>query len=49
MDEPRKVEPVIPCMYVYKEKIPSDGSIYKLKLRIVVIRDLINKDMIRYN
>ena len=29
-------EPVTPCMDVYKSKIQSDGSIDKLKLRIVV-------------
>ena len=29
-------EPVTPCMDVYKAKIQSDGSLDKLKLRIVV-------------
>ena len=29
-------EPVTPCMDVYKSKIQSDGSLDKLKLRIVV-------------
>ena len=33
-------------MYVYKEKIQSDGSIDKLKLRIVVRGDLQNKEMV---
>ena len=33
-------------MNVYKEKIQSDGSLDKLKLRIVVIRDLQNKEMV---
>ena len=34
-----KDEPVNPCMDVYKAKIQSDGSLDKLKLRIVVRRD----------
>ena len=34
---------------VYKEKIQSDGSIDKLKLRIVVIGDLQNKELVRDN
>ena len=33
-------EPVTPCMDVYKAKIKSDGSLDKLKLRIVVREDL---------
>ena len=33
-------------MDVYKAKIQSDGSLDKLKLRIVVRRDLQNKDMV---
>ena len=36
-------EPVTPCMDVYKAKIQSDGSLDKLKLRIVVRGDLQNK------
>ena len=32
-------EPVTPCMDVYKAKIQSDGSLDKLKLRIVVRGD----------
>ena len=39
-------EPVTPCMDVYKAKIQSDGSIEKLKLRIVVRGDLQNKEMV---
>ena len=35
-------EHVTPCMDVYKEKIQSDGSLDKLKLRIVVRGDLQN-------
>ena len=33
-------------MDVYKAKIQSDGSLDKLKLRIVVRRDLQNKEMV---
>ena len=36
MDNPKKGDPMIPHMDVYKAKIQSDGSINKLKLRIVV-------------
>ena len=39
-------EPVTPCMDVYKASIQSDGSLDKLKLRIVVRRDLRNKEMV---
>ena len=35
-----------PCIDVYKEKIQSDGSLDKLKLRIVVRGDLQNKEMV---
>ena len=35
--------PVTPCMDVYKAKIHSDGSLDKLKLRIVVREDFQNK------
>ena len=34
------------CMDFYKAKIQSDGSIDKLKLRILVRGDLNNKDLI---
>ena len=40
------MEPVTPCMDVYKAKIQSDGSLDKLKLGIVVRGDLQNKDII---
>ena len=39
-------EPVTLCMDVYKAKIQSDGSLDKLKLRIVVRGDLQNKEMV---
>ena len=35
-----KSEPVTPCMDVYKVRIQSDGSLDKVKLRIVVTGDL---------
>ena len=38
--DPEKGGPVTPCMDVYKTKIQSDGSIDKLKLIILVRRDL---------
>ena len=41
--DPEKYEPVNPGLGVYKADIQSDGSLDKLKLRIVVIGDLQNK------
>ena len=35
-------KPVTPCMDVYKAKIESDGSLDKLKMRIMVRGDLQN-------
>ena len=46
IEDPKDAEPVTPCMYVYKAKIQSDGSMDKLKLRIVVRGDLQNKEMV---
>ena len=46
IEDPKYGEPVTPCMYVYKAKIESDGSLDKLKLRIVVRGDLKNKEMV---
>ena len=46
IEDPKDGEPVTPCMDVYKEKIQSDGSLDKLKLRIVVRGDLQNKEMV---
>ena len=46
IEDPKHDEPVTPCMDVYKAKIQSDGSLDKLKLRIVVRGDLQNKEMI---
>ena len=43
IEYPKDGETVTPCMDVYKEKIQSDGSLDKLKLRIVVRGDLQNK------
>ena len=41
-----KDDPVAPCMNVYKAIIQSDGSLDKLKLRIVVRGELKNKDLV---
>ena len=46
IEDPKDGEPVTPCMDGYKAKIQSDGSLDKLKLRIVVRGDLQNKEMI---
>ena len=46
IEDPKDGEPVTPCMDVYKEKNQLDGSLDKLKLRIVVRGDLQNKEMI---
>ena len=45
IEDPNESEPVTPCMDVYKAKIQSDGSLDKLKFRIVVRGDLQNKEM----
>ena len=46
--EPENGETVTPCMDVYKDKIQSDGSLYNLKLIIVVRVDLQNKELVGY-
>ena len=46
IEDKNEGEPVTPCMDVYKSKIQSDGSLDKLKLRIVVRGDLQNKEMV---
>ena len=46
IEDPNHDEPVTPCMDVYKSKIQSDGSLDKLKLRIVVRGDLQNKEIV---
>ena len=46
MDDPEKGDPVTPCIDVYIENIQSNGSLDKLKLRIVIIKDLHNKEII---
>ena len=46
VEYPDKYEPVTPYMNVYKYKIKSDGSLDKLKLRIVVRGDLQNKEFV---
>ena len=42
VEDKNEGEPVTPCMDVYKSKIQYDGSIDKLKLRIVVRGNLQN-------
>ena len=46
IEDKNESEPVTTCMDVYKANIQSDGSHDKLKLRIVVIRYLQNKEMV---
>ena len=41
-----KDEPATLCMYVYKAKIQSDGSLDKIKLKILVREDLQNKELV---
>ena len=43
VQDPEKGKPVTLCMDVYKAKIQSDGSLYKLKFRVVVRGDPQNK------
>ena len=43
LEDQNEGEPVTPCMDVYTAKIKCDGSLDKLKLRIVVRGDLQNK------
>ena len=46
IEDQNEGEPVTPCMDAYKAKIPSDGSLDKLKLRIVVSGDFQNEEMV---
>ena len=46
IEDQNEGEPVTPCMDVYKAKIQSDGSLDKLKLRVVLRRDFQNKEMV---
>ena len=46
IEDQNKGQPVTPCMDVYKAKIQSDGSLDKLKLRIVVRGYLQNKKLL---
>ena len=49
VEDPDKYEPVTPCMYVYKNKMQSDGSLDKLKLRIMVRVYLQNNELVGDN
>ena len=44
--DPYRGEPVTPCMGFYKAKIQSDVSLDKLKLRIFLIGDMQNKEVV---
>ena len=46
IEDPKDGEPVTPCMDFYKAKIQSDGSLDKLKLRILVRGDLQNEEIV---
>ena len=46
IEDQNEGEPVTPCMDVYKAKNQSDGSLDKLKLRIVVRGDLHSKELV---
>ena len=46
IEDPKDGEPVTPGMDIYKANIQSDGSLDKLKLRIVVRGDFQNKYMV---
>ena len=48
VQDPEKGEPVTPCMDVCKANIRYDGSLDKMRLRIVVRRDLQNKELFGY-
>ena len=48
VEDPEKDEPMTPCMDFYKDNIQYVGSLYKLKLRIVVIGYLYNKELVIY-
>ena len=49
VEDPKKGEPVTPCMGIYKAKTQCDGSLDKLKLRIVVREDLHMKELVGDN
>ena len=49
IEDPERDETVTICTDVYKAKIQSDGSLDKLKLRIVVRGDLQNKELVGDN
>ena len=46
IEDPGKDEPVTPYMDVYKSKIQYDGSLDKLKLRILVRGDMQNTELV---
>ena len=48
VEDPKKIEPVNPWLDVYKAKIQSNGSLDKLKLRILVRGDQQKKEIVGY-
>ena len=46
IEDKNEDEPVTTCMDMYKAKIQSDGSLDKLKLRVVVRGDLHDKEIV---
>ena len=46
VEDQNKCKAVTSCINVYKIKIPSDGSLDKLKLRIVGRGDMHNKELV---
>ena len=49
IEDQNEGEPVTICMDMYNAKNQSDGSLDKLKLRIVVRGDMQNKEFVGYN
>ena len=43
IEDQNEGEPGTPCIDVYRDKIQYDGSLYKLKLRILVRGNIQNK------
>ena len=46
VQDPEKDDTVAPCMDFYKAKIQSDGSLDQRKLKILVRKDLQNKELV---
>ena len=46
IEDLEKDDPVTSCMDIYKAKIQYDGSLDKIKLRIVVREDMQNRELV---